>query len=240
MKRLKTLAMTCVLTAAALFCAGTPAQAVLAEAVWGTDATAELRGTRNSGTGGGVTAMDGWSNGNLTLSWDITRDADSGLWTYTYTLATTQKDPSHFILETTQSDTAFSVLDGSSADIKGPQSWSVSGSNPEMPNEIFGIKFDFGGNPVTYTLVTDRAPVYGVFYTKDGKSGGEWAVAWSNALNHADYRTNTDLSSLDFIVRPDGEAQPSAVPLPAAFWPFASGIAGLVALRRQRSKAHHS
>lgn len=231
MKRMKNLVATGLCLVAVIFCLSSVADASL---VWGSAAT-ELQGSRSSAAGGGVTAMDGWRDGNLTLSWDISRDALSGLWTYTYTLATKQKDPSHFILETTQSDSAFSILDGSSANILGPKTWSVSGSNPEMPNEIFGIKFDFGGSPVTYTLVTDRAPVYGVFYTKDGKSGGEWAVAWSNALNYADYRTRLDLTSQDFIVRPDGEAQPSAVPLPAAFWPFASGIAGLVALRRRKA-----
>ncbi|NMC74020.1 MAG: hypothetical protein GYA56_06655 [Geobacteraceae bacterium] len=239
MKRLKFFIVTCVLTAFGLFCAGAPAHAVLAEAVWGTDATAELQGSRTSGAGGGVTAMDGWKNGNLTLSWFISRNADNGLWTYTYRLETTKKDPSHFILETTRSETPLAILAGSSPNIEGPRTWSMSGSNPQMPNDIFGIKFDFGGNPVTYTLVTDRSPVYGVFYTKDGNSGGEWAVAWSNALNFPEYRSNPYLTSLDFIVRPDGEAQPSAVPLPAALWPFASGIVGLVALR-QRNKARYS
>jgi hypothetical protein len=132
------------------------------------------------------------------------------------------------------------VLPGSDAAIVQPaQLYQGGNSNPLMPNALFGVKFDFGGLQPTYTIITDRAPVWGVFYGKDGKDGkdgGTNVVAWAEALNYADYRTREGLSTNDFIVRPNGVESISEVPLPGAAWLFVSGLLGISSFGQYRQK----
>jgi hypothetical protein len=197
-------------------------------AFWGSDATSELVGSRTSPVGSGIYATDGWDSGGLVISWNISEDDD--IWTYQYQVNVNRKDVSHFILEITEDDHRFNILEGTDAKIEGPGTWTQGGSNPFMPNDIYGIKFDFGGTSTTYTIVTDRAPVYGVFYAKDGRDGGENVVAWSNALSFSDFKTNESLITTDFIVRPDSF---TPVPIPGAILLLGSGLIGLAGLRKR-------
>ena len=153
-----------------------PAQAV---PIWGSDAigAALQENLTSPAATSGVDATQQWYNGGFNIAWDITQCADD-LWTYTYSVTGDTKGLFHFILEVTEDGEDFN---------------------------IYGVKFDFGDTMLTYTMVTDRAPVYGVVYTKDGTEAREDVVAWSNALNYSDYKTNeVELAIIDFIVRPDG------------------------------------
>jgi hypothetical protein len=209
-----------------IFLLAAPASASI---IWGTDASGELIGSRDSiiTPSGGITATDGWAGGNFELSWVIT--PVNSHWEYVYTVSTAQKEISHFILEVTEDGNPFNTFGDTDA-FEGPKTWSEGSGNPDMPNDIYGIKFDFGGSPVTYTIVTDREPVYGVFYAKDGRDDGDEVVAWSNALVSLTYRTDTGFSTNDFIVRPDSG---SVVPVPGAVWLLGSGLIGLAGIRKK-------
>ena len=210
-------------------------------AVWGSSAHDELISSRSSnmagGSSNGVTATSPWDDGGFDISWDI-RQAN-GIWTYVYTVNVVEdadkvKEVSHFILEVTNDGEQFDILPGSDSPHEGPQWWDESGSNPNMPNPIYGVKFDYGGGVVTYTMVTDRAPVYGVFYAKDGRHSGTPVVAWVNALNYEDYQTNELLTEMDFIVRPDGvEGNGNGeVPAPSTIILFGSSLVLLCRFKR--------
>ncbi len=197
--------------------------------IWNTDASGELTGSRTSPISEGIEATESWDNGGFVLSWNITENND-GSWTYQYTVDVGRKDVSHFILEISDSDT-FNIYDGTDTGIEfPPREWAAGGSNPNMPNPIYGIKFDFGGPTAIYTIVTDRAPVYGAFYAKGGVDGDSHAnvTAWNNALNYSDYKTNESFTITDFIVRPDSVA----VPVPAAFFLLCTGLTGLICTRK--------
>lgn len=205
-------------------------------AVWGSSAVLELTGSRDSG-GNGITGLQDWAAGGFSIAWEITELAPS-TWRYEYTVDVTQgedkvKDVSHFILELTSDLTAQDIFDGTSAPLEGPQMYGQSSGNPLMPNSFYGVKFDFGGSQVSYTIETNRAPVYGNMYAKDGKTKGNDVVAWNDALAFADYETNEILTIEDFIVRPDGDGLTTAVPVPGAVWLLGAGLTGLFGLRKR-------
>ena len=197
----------------------------------------DLSGTRTSFEGNGIDASASWADGGLTISWEIIKNSD-GTWTYVYELTALKKDISHFILEITDDGNAFNLLEGSDETFGKPATYSSDDpSNPLMPNSIYGIKSDAEGLGLTYTIVTDRAPVYGIFYAKDGVDNDagskEWVAAWSSALNDENYKKNANLTTIDFIVRPNG----AEAPIPGAVWLFGSAAAGIVGLRRIRRKS---
>lgn len=201
----------------------------------------------------GVDASDGsnWDAIGVKVAWTITHSTTTGLYTYTYTLTSGSDGDlvggvSHFIIETSPSFTSANVKSGSST-VTAPQTWNPSdtnGAQPYMPDDLFGVKFDFGGSQPVYTLVTDRAPIWGDFYTKDGK-GGQTSVfnaAWNTGFGTDP--TSSTSSFANWIPTPDtlsGDPNPNVlVPLPAAAWMgvlLLGGMGGLRTLKKRREPA---
>ena len=213
--------------------------------IWETPVSGpDLTDSRDS-NGNGITGNGAWDNGGFSLSWVVSFDSSTNYWSYLYTATITSKDISHFILEVTEDNLGFNSYGGSSPygddEPKTFQSTGSSGSEPNMPNPFYGIKFDFGTDEdnnkfsVDYTLITDRSPVWGVFYSKDGNANDPLPTAWSNALNFSDYKTNATLTTKDFIVRPDG-AGSMPVPEPSTFILVGIGLLGLGFYGRRRMK----
>jgi hypothetical protein len=186
-------------------------------------------GFLTSGPGGGITASGGWSGGAFKISWDIDQDSVTKLYTYVYTISDPQsedgrlaKDLSHWILQVSNTFTSNNLKSGSSHadDGSSPQTYtstSNGNSNPDMPNAIFGYKFD----STTVTIVTDRAPINGNFYAKDGNCnpfscpGFDATVAWDTGL----------AGGTSFIRVPDTTTTTTtSVPEPSALLLFGSGL----------------
>ena len=126
--------------------------------------------------------------------------------------------------------------------IKGPQFWGNEGnSTPGLPaGLLYGIKFDVGGNPITYAFETAKDPVLGNFYSKDGVDSIKQCklrvsldvYAYNNALGITGFNSS---DKLDFIVRPDGGDYPPVVPEPVSSTLFFCGGA-VLAVRRYMKK----
>ena len=197
-----------------------------------------------TGNGGGITATDGWDSTSTIFSWDVSNVGSSGgfiLWQYDYTFTVPTKSPSHFIIEVSPDAITndFSILSGSSSGGVATYSPSDMGnSNVNMPENMRGFKFDNGDDLTeSISFTTTRAPVWGDFYSKDGKfnPGGIWVTAWNDGFSTSDTDpvagpSNGSLNN--HILRPNGTV---LVPEPISSTLFIVGGATL-GFRRFRKK----
>lgn len=178
--------------------------------------------TGSLSTGAGITATPNtgtWATQGVSLSW-IVSDNGNGTWNYSYTFVTpAQGALSHIIIEVSPGVTLndFSnILVNGSAFSGQPEvkEHTPQQGNPDMPGNLYGIKFDVETNLTSTTISFDinRAPVWGDFYAKDGSPGGQ---AWNTGFLLPDPTAPPSNGSIDFhILRPDTEPL-NVIPAPA-------------------------
>lgn len=171
----------------------------------------------------GIYATKDWANTSTKISWLVSQNSDSS-WRYSYTFEVPSKNISHFILEVSANFTSNDFLGFYNppvlASILGtsgswtayePTTYNSSGpgkSNPGIPGDIFGIKFEFNGDSTLWHFEFDctKQPMWGDFYAKDGKTGGKDVYAYNKGFG-IDILTDDGMH----IAVPD-----TVVPVPAA------------------------
>ena len=194
--------------------------------------------------GGGITGTSAWVD-NLTLRWTVDDTTNPGFWTYTYEFedndTAQQKDLSHLIIEVSASFTASDIhADTPDVSVDSPKTFTATSdgnSNPNLPGPIYGVKWNVpdedDGTDWTATLVTARAPVWGDFYVKDGKTDGIDNSAWNTGFLDPDPLDLPDSGSINnHVLVPDTYTTP--VPEPGTLLLVGTGLASAGAWSRKR------
>lgn len=190
---------------------------------------------------GGLTAFGAWDCDTTTLSWVVDDTTTPGKWHYSYTLTVPWKDISHMIIEASDGDNPFTKSNLFSPG-SNPANWigsisiqnfSPGGSTPYMPESIYGIKFDACGDAtdVTVSFDSDRQPVWGDFYAKDGfVQCLDWCAVYNTGFTLDDPIAAARSGSLqNHLLVPD-----SYIPAPGAIILVCIGTSITSALRRRR------
>jgi hypothetical protein len=156
-----------------------------------------------------------WNAPGTAIEWCVTDNTTS--WHYKYTLTAAAQNISHLIIEVSPTFTAADIKNSTlSYDL---DTYSSANGNPDMPSAMWGLKWNFGtSTTMTVEFDSDRAPVWGDFYSKDGKApqSDTFNVAYNLGFGNPDTDPAVAIgngSVRDHILVPDTT---SVLPLPGA------------------------
>jgi hypothetical protein len=186
---------------------------------------------RGIDTSAGIAATAAWATGGASLSWNIV--AVTGGYQYSYVWTGSVKDLSHIILEvssnTIASDFWGYTTNPESGDPKTYTATSDGKSNPNLPGPIYGLKFEpcSDSTSFSFSFISDRAPMWGNFYAKDGKdqNGTIDVTAWNTGF--------LQTGQSYYAAVPDTH---TVVPIPPAIWLMGTGLLSLIGIRRRFRK----
>jgi hypothetical protein len=132
--------------------------------------------------GDGLVGAASWNSAEL--FWTVDDETNPGLWTYVYSFSVGRKAISSIIIGAAESFALQNIKDGTSNGLELGQFGQNGKSTPGLPEEIYGLKWSISGKSFecVRTVVTDRAPMWGDFYAKDGKDKGDWVYAYNSGF----------------------------------------------------------
>ena len=142
-----------------------------------------------SSSDGGLEGVGAWVDpGDSYMYWEVSQNENSS-WHYEYVLSVPngESEISHFIVETSPTFTEDDIFNESGAfhQIEIKNHLETSPGSPELPQDIFGIKFDDAyGHLLSINFDSWRDPVWGDFYAKGGRRTPQ--QVWNQGLTYVD------------------------------------------------------
>ena len=193
-----------------------------------------VTGSIDSGTGGGMYATASWGHGDAELSWRVSESG--GIWTYVYHWVTESKALSHIIFGVSDTFTSGNILSGTTSGWElGTWSSAQGNSNVGIPGPLYGLKFGGNDTDETFIIVSDRAPMCGKFYAKDGKDGGDDVYAFNSAYSNGMIDCLSSGNFEGYVLVPDTKTT-NRVPEPGTMALLGVGMIGLM-LRKKSASA---
>jgi hypothetical protein len=168
---------------------------------------ADFNGSRSTSNASQLTGNSAWGPGGegFKISWSIVPLGQTFHYIYTITDAAggpLNKALSHLLLEIspniTQNNIAqiiYNTTPNFTEDSPKTFTPQDGNSNPGMPGNLYGLKFeDFANSSLpVIDFISTRIPIWGDFYAKDGKTGGQF-----NYVFNTNFGTDPTLATVDF------------------------------------------
>ena len=194
-----------------------------------------------------IAGADGWisGSGGYRVDWTIDQNMTDLTWHYKYELSnenggTLDKLTSHFMISLSddieESDLYNYSVDCNLSEIEFG-TFEPGVGNPGFPdnNSIFGVKIGLYNSQAVVEFDSNRQPMWGDFYAKDGKTGPNWNYAYNTHLGvtvanqHNYMETPVDAfdNELHKILVPNMIPEPATIAI--------LGLGALALLRRYRT-----